>query len=52
MLKTKDQNSAKIIEQQMRKLQRLQENISQLKTKLSNNAREYEERNKALKEVQ
>eukprot|EP01135_Chromosphaera_perkinsii_P006115 Nk52_evm2s403 gene=Nk52_evmTU2s403 len=50
MLKAKDQRSAKTIEQQMRKLQRLHESVIQVKVKMANNARECEERNKGLKE--
>lgn len=49
-LKQKDQNSAKVIEQQMKKLTRLQETIAHIKTKLLNNTREYDERNNALRE--
>ncbi|KAJ2997075.1 Dynein regulatory complex subunit 2 [Globomyces sp. JEL0801] len=49
-LKQKDQKNAKEIEQQMKKLVKLQENIAHLKTKMNNNAKDYEERNKALKE--
>ncbi|KAJ3300086.1 Dynein regulatory complex subunit 2, partial [Borealophlyctis nickersoniae] len=49
-LKQKDQKNAKEIEQQMKKLVKLQETIAHLKTKLSNNSREYEERNRALRE--
>ncbi|KAJ3261122.1 Dynein regulatory complex subunit 2 [Boothiomyces macroporosus] len=49
-LKQKDQKNAKEIEQQMKKLVKLQENIAHLKTKMSNTAKDYEERNKALKE--
>nr|KAJ3421432.1 Dynein regulatory complex subunit 2 [Polyrhizophydium stewartii] len=49
-LKQKDQKNAKEIEQQMKKLVKLQENIAHLKTKLSNNSKEYEERNKSLRE--
>jgi len=49
-LKTKDERSAKEIETQMRKLQRLTDNIAQLKGKMGNNAKECEERNKQLRE--
>ncbi|ELU04099.1 hypothetical protein CAPTEDRAFT_167685 [Capitella teleta] len=49
-LKAKDEKSAKEIEMQMRKLQRLSDNISSLKTKMGNNAKECEERNKQLRE--
>ncbi|KAJ3323390.1 Dynein regulatory complex subunit 2 [Boothiomyces sp. JEL0866] len=49
-LKQKDQKNAKEIEQQMKKLVKLQENIAHLKTKMNNTAKDYEERNKALKE--
>lgn len=46
----KDQNSAKQIETQMRRLQRLQDSVAQWKAKLLSNGRKCEERNKALKE--
>merc|ERR1711988_818254 len=46
----KDQESAKQIERQMRKLQRLQDSLAHWKTKIANNQRECEERNKALRE--
>lgn len=49
-LKIKDEKSAKEIELQMRKLQRIGEQIAQLKSKMSANAKECEERNKLLKE--
>ncbi|OAJ38854.1 hypothetical protein BDEG_22753 [Batrachochytrium dendrobatidis JEL423] len=49
-LKQKDQKNAKEIEQQMKRLVKLQESIAHLKTKLSNNFKEYEERNKSLRE--
>lgn len=49
-LTIKDQQSAKTIEQQMRRLQRLQDSLSHWKTKLASNQRECEERNRALKE--
>ncbi|KAJ3407891.1 hypothetical protein CcCBS67573_g04761 [Chytriomyces confervae] len=49
-LKQKDQKNAKEIEQQMKKLVKLQETIAHFKAKLSNNAKEYEERNKTLRE--
>ncbi|KAI9205758.1 coiled-coil domain-containing protein 65-like protein [Polychytrium aggregatum] len=49
-LKQKDQKNAKEIEQQMKKLVKLQETIAGLKTKLSNNAREFEQQNKILRE--
>jgi len=44
-----DQKSARTIEQQMRRLQRLQDQIAHWKQKLSTNARKCEERNKAMK---
>ncbi len=50
-LKQRDQKNAKEIELQMKKLVKLQENIAHLKAKLSNNARESEERTRSLKEV-
>ncbi|CAB3996316.1 Hypothetical predicted protein [Paramuricea clavata] len=49
-LKQRDEKSAKEIETQMRKLQRIQDTIAQLKVKLSNNARECDERNRVIKE--
>ncbi|XP_005090934.1 dynein regulatory complex subunit 2 isoform X1 [Aplysia californica] len=49
-LKIKDEKSAKEIELQMRKLQRIGDQIAQLKSKMSANAKECEERNKGLKE--
>lgn len=49
-LKIKDEKSAKEIELQMRKLQRIGDQIAQLKSKMSANAKECEERNKVLKE--
>lgn len=49
-LKVKDEKSAKEIELQMRKLQRISDQIAQLKSKMAANAKECEERNKALKE--
>ncbi|RUS84822.1 hypothetical protein EGW08_007437 [Elysia chlorotica] len=49
-LKIKDEKSAKEIELQMRKLQRISDQIAQLKSKMAANAKECEERNKALKE--
>ncbi|KAJ3183720.1 Dynein regulatory complex subunit 2 [Gaertneriomyces sp. JEL0708] len=49
-LKLKDQRNAKDIEQQMKKLLKLQETIAHLKTKFANNSKEYEERNRALRE--
>ncbi|KAJ3324163.1 Dynein regulatory complex subunit 2 [Blyttiomyces sp. JEL0837] len=48
-LKQKDQKNAKEIELQMKKLVKLQETISQYKSKLSSNSKEFDERNKALK---
>ncbi|KAI9328161.1 coiled-coil domain-containing protein 65-like protein [Obelidium mucronatum] len=49
-LKQKDQKNAKEIEQQMKRLIKLQETIAHFKAKLSNNSKEYEERNKTLRE--
>lgn len=49
-LTIKDQQSAKTIETQMRKLQRLQDSLAHWKTKLSSNQRECDERNRALRE--
>jgi len=49
-LTIKDQQSAKTIEMQMRKLQRLQDSLAHWKTKLASNGRECDERNRALRE--
>lgn len=49
-LKAKDMTSAQEIEAQMRKLQKIHESINQLKSKMSCNARDCEERNRILKE--
>ncbi|KAJ3213728.1 Dynein regulatory complex subunit 2 [Clydaea vesicula] len=49
-LKEKDKDNALDIEKQMKKLVKLQENIAHLKAKLANNAKDFEERNKALRE--
>jgi len=49
-LTIKDQQSAKTIEMQMRKLQRLQDSLAHWKTKLASNQRECDERNRALRE--
>merc|ERR1719331_1348324 len=48
-LTIKDQTSARTIEQQMRRLQRLQDSLAHWKTKLSTNAKKCEERNRAMK---
>ncbi|KAK2173222.1 hypothetical protein NP493_892g03010 [Ridgeia piscesae] len=49
-LKAKDEKSAKEIEMQMRKLQRISDNIAQLKAKMASNSKEGDERNKQLRE--
>ncbi|XP_046351485.2 dynein regulatory complex subunit 2-like [Haliotis rufescens] len=49
-LKAKDEKSAREIELQMRKLQRISDQISGLKGKMSSNSKECEERNRSLKE--
>jgi hypothetical protein len=49
-LKDKDFESAKVIEHQMKRLSKLQETITHLKQKLANNNREFEERNKSLRD--
>ncbi|XP_022096316.1 coiled-coil domain-containing protein 65-like [Acanthaster planci] len=49
-LKVKDEKSAKEIEMQMRKLQRISDTIAQLKGKMAQNSRDSEERNKDLRE--
>lgn len=48
-LKTKDTKSANEIETQMRKLQRISDNIAQLKSKMGANSKECEERNRQLR---
>ena len=48
-LTIKDQTSARTIEQQMRRLQRLQDSLAHWKNKLATNARKCEDRNKAMK---
>jgi hypothetical protein len=48
-LTIKDQRSARTIETQMRRLQRLQDSVAHWKTKLATNAKKCEERNKAMK---
>eukprot|EP00163_Fabomonas_tropica_P007149 TRINITY_DN1680_c0_g1_i2.p1 TRINITY_DN1680_c0_g1~~TRINITY_DN1680_c0_g1_i2.p1 ORF type:complete len:511 (-),score=160.32 TRINITY_DN1680_c0_g1_i2:175-1707(-) len=50
LLTMNDHKNAKTIEMQLRKLQRKQEELAHWKTKMYNNMRECEERNKALKE--
>ncbi|XP_050399667.1 dynein regulatory complex subunit 2 [Patella vulgata] len=49
-LKKRDENSAKEIEQQMRKLQRISDQIAALKSKMSGNAKECDEKNRQLKD--
>jgi len=49
-LKVKDEKSAHEIEMQMRKLQRIQDKITQLKSKMVSNSKEFEERNRIIKE--
>jgi len=49
-LKSKDEKSAKEIDMQMRKLQRIQDKIVQLKSKMVANSKEYEEKNRIIKE--
>lgn len=49
-LKANDQHSAETIELQMRKLQRLQESVSQVKARMAGSVRECEERNQALRQ--
>ena len=50
-LKKKDEESAKTIFRMMRKLQGLQDSISTLKQRMSSNAKESEEKTRAVKEV-
>merc|ERR1719353_2400139 len=47
-LTIKDQTSARTIEQQMHRLQRLQDSLAHWKTKLATNAKKCEERNRAM----
>jgi hypothetical protein len=49
-LKAKDERSAKEIDMQMRKLQRITDKISQVKSKIAASSREFEDRNKNMKE--
>ncbi|PIK38183.1 putative coiled-coil domain-containing protein [Apostichopus japonicus] len=49
-LKSKDETSAREIEFQMRKLQRISDTIASLKAKMAQNVKESEERNRDLKE--
>lgn len=49
-LKAKDERSAEEIDMQMRKLQRISDNIAMVKYKMAGNSRECEERNNRLKE--
>jgi DNA repair exonuclease SbcCD ATPase subunit len=48
-LKQQDELGAREIAQQMRKLQRIQDQIAQVKARMTSSARENEERNRALK---
>lgn len=50
-LKKKDEESSNTIGRQMRKLQNLQESISSLRHKMAANAKDMEERTKAIKQV-
>lgn len=49
-LKAKDETSAKEIDMQMRKLQRIQDKTTHVKAKMVSNAKEYEEKNRLIKE--
>lgn len=49
-LQSKDENSSREIEVQMRKLHRISDNINQIKMKLAASAREFEDRNRNMKE--
>jgi chromosome segregation ATPase len=49
-LKNKDFQSARTIEQQMKKLQKLQDTITFLKSKMTNTSKEFEEKTRTLKE--
>eukprot|EP01137_Pigoraptor_chileana_P035014 Opistho-2@28421 len=49
-LKEKDMRSAKTIEQQMKRLQRIQESVAYIKQRMAGNATECEERNRGLKD--
>ena len=50
MLKEKDDTSSKIIDTQMKKIQRIQQSISDLKDKMHNNAKDADFQNKTLKQ--
>lgn len=50
-LKRKDENSAREIDTQMRKIQRISDSIAQLKAKMAANAKESEEANRELRDV-
>ena len=50
-LKKKDEESSHTIARQMRKLHKLHESITSLKHKMAANAKEYEEKTKAIKQV-
>ncbi|XP_071946491.1 dynein regulatory complex subunit 2-like [Antedon mediterranea] len=49
-LRDKDEKSAKEIEMQMRKLQRISDTIAQLRAKMAQNSKESEERNRELRD--
>lgn len=49
-LKSKDQRNAKEIEQQMKRLSKLQDSILGIKTKLTGHTKEFEDSNKSLRE--
>lgn len=50
-LKRKDEESSHTIARQMRKLQKLQETIASLKQKMAINAKEFEEKTRAIRQV-
>ncbi len=50
-LKKKDEDSSNTIARQMRRLHKLQETITALKHKMGSNAKESEEKTKAIKQV-
>ena len=50
-LKKKDESSSKQIHRQMKRVDKLQGSIAQVKAKISNAAREFEDKSQQIKEV-
>ena len=50
-LKKKDESSSKQIHRQMKRVDKLQSSIAQVKAKISSAAREFEEKSQQIKEV-